>query len=353
MRILCVREFQNSIKDSVHKLLSDTISRLELDTWFDIKRDSITSKCGSEFIFEGLHHNLNSIRGKEGIDICWNEEGQLTSEESWQTLIPTIRKDDSEIWVSFNPENIDDPTYKRFITKPPQNAIVRKVSWRDNPWFPKVLDIERKRDMDVDPDLYAHIWEGEPRRISTSQVLHGKWVIDEFETPEDAEFMLGIDWGFANDPLAVVRCYVKENTLYIDRESGAIGVEITETEPYFEEVFPHKSWPARADSARPELISYFNQRGWRIEAAKKGPGSVEDGIAFLRSFDKIVIHSRCRQTSEEARLYSYKQNKLTNEVLPIPIDAHNHFIDALRYGVECVMVTRGRVSEWSATDLGL
>lgn len=339
-RILCTREYQNSIEDSVYKLLGDTIERHNLSAFFKLTRASIVGLNGSEFLFEGLHRNTNAIRSIEGIDICWVEEAAIVSEESWQVLIPTIRKEGSEIWASFNPESKDDPVYKRFISHPPANSIVRKVTWRDNPWFPMVLKAELEHDAAIDADLYAHVWEGEPRKMSASQVMHGKWVIDDFTTPEGADFYCGADWGFANDPTAVIRCFIQDRKLYIDKEAGGVGIEIDETDKILDAVLPSKEWPTRADSARPETISYLNRRGYRIIPAKKGPGSVEDGIAFIRSFDKIIIHPRCKNTAEEMRLYSYKVDRITGDILPIPIDAHNHGIDALRYGLEPVMRAR-------------
>lgn len=339
-RILCTREYQNSIEDSVYKLLSDTIERHEIPHFFHKTRSSIEGLNGSEILFEGLHRNTNSIRSLEGIDICWVEEARIVSEESWQVLIPTIRKDESEIWASFNAESEDDPVYRRFVANPPRGAIVRKVTFRDNPWFPKVLRAEMEHDMAADPDLYAHIWEGEPRKMSASQVMHGKWAIEAFDTPENSDFYCGADWGFATDPTAIVRCFIQSNTLYIDKEAGGVGVEIDRTGALMEKVLPNKQWIVRGDSARPETISYLNRQGYRVLPVLKGAGSVEDGIAFLRSFDRIVVHPRCKQTAEEMRLYSYKVNALTGDVLPVVVDAHNHYIDAIRYSLEPLMRQR-------------
>lgn len=339
-RILCTREYQNSIEDSVYKLLSDTILRFGLTGYFKETRASIIGLNGSEFLFEGLHQNTNSIRSLEGIDICWVEEANIVADESWQILIPTIRKDRSEIWASFNPESVDDPVYKRFVLNPPDNAIVRKVTWRDNPWFPEVLKLEMAHDAKVDADLYAHIWEGEPRKISASQIFHGKWIIDDFATPDAVDFMCGADWGFANDPTAIVRCFVKDNTLFVDRESGGVGVEIDETGKLLDQVLPSKTWPCRGDSSRPETISFMNRQGYRIIPTEKGKGSVEDGIAYIRSFEKIIVHPRCKRTAEEMKLYSYKIDRMTGDVLPIPVDAWNHYCDALRYALEPAMKRR-------------
>ena len=163
LRVLCARELQNSIKDSVHKLLSDQIHELDLDDFYDIQQTSIKGRNGSEFSFEGLRHNVNKIKSYEGVDRCWVEEAQTVSKASWEVLIPTIRRDNSEIWVSFNPELDTDETYERFVLHPPPSAIVKKVNWSDNPWFPQVLRDEMELLKGRDPDAYLNIWEGNCR----------------------------------------------------------------------------------------------------------------------------------------------------------------------------------------------
>lgn len=162
LRILCARELQNSIGDSVHKLLSDLISEYELGWFYEVQKAAIKGKNGTEIIFKGLKYNATEIKSTEGIDICWIEEAEKVSDMSWEMLIPTIRKPDSEIWVSFNTKNITDPTYQRFIVNQDSDMIVRKVSWSDNPFFPEVLEKERVKLKSNDLEAYNHIWEGEP-----------------------------------------------------------------------------------------------------------------------------------------------------------------------------------------------
>lgn len=160
-RILCARELQGSIGDSVHRLLSDIIRDNELEHIYEIQKTTIRNKKnGSEFIFKGLKHNATEIKSTEGVDIVWVEEAEKVSASSWEVLIPTIRKQDSEIWISFNPKHPTDPTFHNFITLADENMQVVKVSWRDNPWFPETLDLERKRLLKSDPIAYNHVWEG-------------------------------------------------------------------------------------------------------------------------------------------------------------------------------------------------
>ena len=165
VRILCAREIQNSIRDSVHKLLSDQIMDMGLEHHFEIQRDTIKGINGSEFLFKGLRMNVQDIKSTEGIDICWVEEAQTVSKASWDVLVPTIRKDESEIWITFNPELDTDVTYKRFVLNPPKNSKVVKVNWSDNPWFPKELLAEKDDLKDRDHDSYLTVWEGNCRQV--------------------------------------------------------------------------------------------------------------------------------------------------------------------------------------------
>ncbi len=334
VRVLCAREIQNSIADSVHKLLCEQIDALGLGYFYRITKSSIIGLNGTEFMFSGLRINTQELKSKEGIDICWVEEAQAVSDESWSILIPTIRKEESEIWATFNPIDDTDPTYQRFVVNPPPNSIVQKVSWRDNPWFPDVLRKEMEYLKRVNYDSYLHIWEGETLTISEATILRGKVDIRTFETPEDVSvFYYGADWGFSQDPTAIVRAFILDNTLFIDYEAYGIGVDIDKTPALFDRVPGVRDWKIYADSSRPETISYMRQRGFRIEGAPKWSGSVHDGIAYLRSFEKIVVHSRCKHVADETRLYKYKVDARTGDVLPIVVDADNHTIDALRYAL--------------------
>jgi phage terminase large subunit len=174
-RILCAREVQLSIKDSVHKLLGEQIEQMGLDAHFEVKKTEIIGANGTEFLFTGLSSQTReSIKSFEGVDIAWVEEAQAVSKRSWDILIPTIRKEGSEIWVSFNPELDTDDTYQRFVVNPPENARVVKVNWSDNPWFPHVLDVERLAMQARDPDSYANIWEGECRPAVEGAIYFGE-----------------------------------------------------------------------------------------------------------------------------------------------------------------------------------
>ena len=160
-RILCAREIQRSISDSVLQLLGDTVTRLGLNDFFDVQKSQIIGRNGSRFLFLGLSNNISKVKSYEGLDVCWVEEAESVSYTSWETLIPTVRKKGSEIWVSFNPNDEMDDTYQRFVVNPPPDAYVKKVNYNQNPWFPEELEKERLYLKDKNEDLYNHVWEGE------------------------------------------------------------------------------------------------------------------------------------------------------------------------------------------------
>lgn len=163
LRIMCAREFQNSMKDSVHRLLSDQITDLGMEDFYEVQQTVIRGKNGTEFSFVGLRHNVAGIKSFEGVDKSWIEEAQTVSKASWDVLIPTIRKEGSEIIITFNPELAEDETYKRFVLNPPPGAIVRKISYQDNPWLPATLLAEAEHLKQTDPDSYNTVWLGNCR----------------------------------------------------------------------------------------------------------------------------------------------------------------------------------------------
>jgi phage terminase large subunit len=354
-RIGCFRELQTSIKDSVHLLLRDQIDAMGLGSAFEVTQASIRSLAtGSEFIFKGLRSNINEIKSTEGIDIAWVEEAQLVSKDSWEILIPTIRKEGSEIWVSFNPIEDTDPTYQRFIVNPPPNAYVAKVSWRDNDFFPKTLNEERLYMLRTDPEAYEHVWEGSTRVMSEAVIFRGRWQPESFDPPSypnQVRFFHGADWGFANDPTVLIRCWTTgdapDEELWIDQEAYAVGCEIDKTSALFDQIPTAREWPIKADCARPETISYIRRQGFNIEGAEKWQGCVEDRIAHLKGYKQIHVHTRCKHLQQELRLYSYKRDRVTNEVLPIVVDKHNDVIDALGYALDGYIQRRGSLGVWS------
>lgn len=333
LRILCAREYQNSIKDSVYKILVDQIEKLNLIPYYNINKTEITSKCGSEFIFKGLQHPLE-IKSIEGIDICWLEEAQNVSEESWKFLIPTIRKENSEIWLSWNTGEEKDPTYQRFVINKPDDCISKLLTYKDNPHFPDTLRKEMEYCKRVDLEAYEHIWEGKPLKISESIIFKGKYEVRDFITPRDIKFYYGADWGFSNDPTVLTRSFIEDDCLFIDYCVHGVGVELDEIPQLFDNVPEVRYQIIKADSARPETISHIKNKGFNIIACRKWKGCVQDGISYLKKFKMIYIHPRCQPVIDEFQHYAYKKDKKTGEVLPVIVDKFNHGIDSLRYAHE-------------------
>jgi phage terminase large subunit len=344
VRILCTREYQASIGDSVHKLLVDQIWALGLQNQFIIRDHSIKSKVGAEFIFKGLRINSQEIKSMEKIDYCWCEEAQGVSKESLAILEPTIRAAGSELWFTFNPNSIDDAMYD-YVVRPRPSSIVAKVNFNSNPFFPSELKNLMEDCRANDPDAYDWIWLGNPRGVTDAQIFGGKYSIQEFEPPANLDrFYYGADWGFSTDPTAIVRCYLQGNVLYIDQEAYGAGIEVVDTPAFIKSVPGADRWPIRADCARPEIISHCRNHGLpNVEPCKKWPGSVEDGISYLRGLEKIIVHPRCKHMIEEFKLYSYKIDKQSGDVLPIIVDRNNHLCDALRYSLQPLITAKNTI----------
>lgn len=341
IRVLCARELQNSVKDSVHTLLKDQIKRLGLEAHFVITDKEIRGRNGTSMMFKGLRgmrNDASEIKSMEGVDICWVEEAQMISGASLETLLPTIRKPNAEVWFTMNPMMVQDPVYQ-MIVSPPDNAVVRKVNWIDNPWFADTsLVAEKDYKKKVDYEGYLHVWEGECRSYSDAQILKGKYVVDVFEPMPHWDVYQGADWGFSQDPTTLVRLYVHETYLYIHREAYEVGREIDHTPELFDRVsdahFSARAVITRADPARPETISYMKRHGYpNVQSAPHWKGVIEDGIAFLRGFEKIIIHPECKHAIEEASLWSFKVDKKTGDVLPQVQDGNDHIWDAVRYAL--------------------
>lgn len=173
LRILCAREVQKSIKESVRQLLVDQIKNLGLEGYYNPLENEIRGANGTLFTFTGLSDlTIETIKSYEGYDMCWVEEGQTISDRSWKILIPTIRKPGSEIWISYNPDLETDPTHKRFTLNPPPDTMNVEMNWSDNPWWSPLLEAERLHCLETDPDSYDNIWEGKCRPAVEGAIYH-------------------------------------------------------------------------------------------------------------------------------------------------------------------------------------
>jgi phage terminase large subunit len=339
LRAVCIREIQRTLKQSSKRLIEDKIRKLRVQRYFESTDKEIHildddgQRCGV-VIFEGMqNHTADSIKSLEGFRIAWVEEAQNLSQRSLDLLYPTIREAGGEIWFSWNPKSPKDPV-ETFMTgadaQADPNIITVEANYHDNPWFwaTELVD-DMERDRRRDPDKYAHIWLGAYLKRSEATVFKN-WRIAVFETPDVVErFLFGADWGFSVDPSVLVRGFLgrliergkdahgndvvvaipdqRGNTLFIDAEAYRVGCEIDYLPALFAGNAPPKHgrewenpygwrgipgalrWPITADSARPETISYMKRAGFNIRPAVKGPGSIEDGIEFLRNYDIVVL----------------------------------------------------------------
>lgn len=346
MRWFCGREIQKSIRDSVKRLLDDEIERQGLRSFYTSTDTEIRGANGSLFIFGGLRGNPEGIKSMEGIDGAWIEEAATVSQSNLDILVPTIRKPGSQLIFTWNPRLETDPVDKKFCGgNPPPNTVLKLVNWQDNPWMPDVLMQEMEYDKKRDYDKYLHVWEGQYQKNSEARVFKN-WTVEDYETPSNATFRLGADWGYSIDPTTLVRCWIGRyeggkaipdnlgRHLFIDYEAWDIGCEIDKTPLLFDFVPEARAWPIVADSSRPETISYLRRNGYpKISAAIKGARSVEEGVEFIRAYD-VVVHPRCRHTIDELTSYSYEIDPLTGKPTNTLADKNNHVIDAVRYALE-------------------
>lgn len=357
LRILCTREFQASIPESFHAELKAAIASLPwLDAHYDVGRDYLRGINGTEFVFRGLRRNEQSIKSLAKIDLTIVEEAEDIPESSWLALEATVfRQPKSELWAIWNPRTDGSPVDRRFRKNPPDNAIVQEVNWQDNPFFPAGLDTLRRREQRrLDPATYAHVWEGAYLQNSNAQVFHGKVHVEEFEPGGEGWEgpYFGGDFGFSQDPTAAVAVWLHGDDIYISHEAVKIELETDDIPAFVSNLIPgFEREVSRWDSARPESVSMIKRHGLRrAESVEKWQGSVEDGIAYLRSFGRIVVHPRCTHMQQEARLYSYKVDPNTGDITSKVIDAHNHCWDAVRYAI-APMVRQSKRSSYTLDNL--
>jgi len=345
IRVLCAREFQTSIKDSVHKLLCDQIFALGIEAHYEITERSLRGTNGTEFIFVGVKNNTNNVKSIEGIDICWVEEAQSVSPNSWNVLVPTIRKADSEIWISFNPELPTDETWKRFVLNPPENSVIQKVNWSDNPYFPEVLDLERRALQGRDMEAYNNVWEGIPRQTVDGAIFAKEVTMAELEgricnVPYDATKPVHavFDLGWADQTACWLLQFVGQETRllrYFEDSQQTMSYYLAKLQSFgyvYDTIWlPHDA-KAKSLGTGKSIEEIVRASGMKVQILGRVP--VADSINAART-----IFSKCyfdRQNTEEGlqclRHYRYDVDPDTKMFSAKPLhDEYSHGADAFRY----------------------
>lgn len=345
LRVLCAREIQRSIQDSVHKLLRDQIVSLGLRDFYEVQNTVIRGRNGTEFTFAGLRHNISNIKSVEGADVCWVEEAQNVSKGSWDTLIPTIRKPGSEIWVSFNPELDTDETYRRFVNSPPPNTVVEKIGWQDNPWFPAVLAQERDTLRTNDHDAYLTVWEGHCKQVLDGAIYaaqiraateQGRFT----RIPIDATKPISTFWDLGRADMTsiwfgqVVGFEFRLVDFYQAR-GHALGHYLrhlqTKTYLWGEDWLPHDAQNKLLGAER-TIEEQMRDAGRKVRIVPRT--AIADGINAARTlFDRCWFdEDRCSDGLQALRRYRYEVDPDTGQYSKNPLhDDASHAADAFRY----------------------
>lgn len=355
--MVCIREIQRSLRYSAKRLIEAKIHALGVSHLFQILDNEIRCVGGRGIIiFQGMQdHTAETIKSIEDFDIAWVEEAQSLSSRSLRLLRPTIRAPGSQLWFSWNPNQPTDAVDELFGKLADSDPEGKKhtlvhVNYYDNPFLPDTLLEEMRQDAANDPDGFDHTWLGDYDTRSDAIIFQGKTKVCTFMPDQTWSGPYhGVDFGFAQDPTAAVQCWIREDAkgkdLLIARESGGVGIELDDTAAMLVRDIPGiEDYEVPADSARPECISYLQRHGLPfMHGVNKWTGSVKDGIDYLRTFRCIYIHEDCREMQSEARRYKYKVDKKTEQILPVPVDAHNHYWDAVRYALNAlIQSSKGR-----------
>ena len=346
IRILCAREFQTSIKDSVHKLLCDQIESLGLLSFYEITQTSIRGRNGTEFSFVGLKNNVSNIKSYEGVDICWVEEAQTTSRLSWNILIPTIRKEGSEIWISFNPELETDETYQRFVANPPADSITMKVNWYDNPWFPDTLKLEKDALKARDEEAYNQVWEGLCRQTVDGAIFakemqqaekDGRICRVPYDATKPVHAIFDLGW---SDSTAIwfLQFVGMETRLirYIEDSQKTISYYLATMQTYgyvYDKIWlPHDAENKTLAAAGRSIDDIVRAAGYKTEIMPRVP--ILDSINAARTIFPNCYFDREHTADGLAclRHYRYEVDPETGQFSRNPLhDHYSHGADAFRY----------------------
>ena len=346
LRVLCAREYQTSIKDSVHKLLSDQIQDLGLDSFYEITQASIRGKNGSEFFFVGLKNNISNVKSFEGVDICWVEEAQTVSKTSWNVLIPTIRKEKSEIWVTFNPELETDDTFQRFVVHSPKDCVIEKINWYDNPWFPDTLRLEKDDLKERDIEAYNTVWEGICRQTVDGAVfakemqsaeLEGRIMKVPYDPSKPVHAVFDLGWADATAIWFIQFIGMEIHLIrYLEDTQRTIShyLSVMQTFGYVYDTLwlPHDAQNKTLASNGRSIEEIVRAAGYKVQITAKVP--VSDSINAARTvFPKCYFDREdCADGLQCLRHYRYDVDPDTKMFSKSPLhDQYSHGADAFRY----------------------
>ena len=361
LRILCAREIQRSIKQSVHQLLSDQIQAMGYGAFYEILENEIRGKNGSQITFTGLANNtVESIKSYEGVDICWCEESQTISKRSWDILIPTIRKPNSEIWVSFNPDLDTDDTYQRFVVNPPEDSIVEKVNYADNPWFPDVLEQERLYSKANNPD-YENIWEGECKSAVDGAIYadeirdaqeQGRVTNVPYDPMLKVHVVMDLGW---NDSMSIILVqkgladlriigYIEDDHRTLDSYSA----QLKDLQYNWGHMYLPHDGQSKDFKYGISAEDIMRKQGWDIRIVPKL--DVESGIKVSRmNFHKVYFDKSASRLIECLKHYRRNINNTTNEPTAPVHDEYSHGADAFRY--LCVSADKLSNESWHNQEI--
>lgn len=330
IRVACFREFQNSIADSSHQLLKDLINQYGL-TDFKVTNTSIINTVnGSDFIFNGLHNNEQSVKSTEGIDIAWVEEAQTVSNTSLEVLTPTVRKPGSQLIYTYNRLLEDDPVHHRLVLEGRPNTLIINTNYDialKYGMMPDVIRLEMEDDRDRRPSLYKHKWLGEPS--SSERKIYKDWAIID-EIPHEARLeRYGLDFGYTNDPTAIIGIYKYNDGFILDEVCYQTGLQ---NKPISDILNNLEKALVIADSAEPKSIDEIKGYGVNIIPCVKGKDSINQGIQFVQN-QRISITKRSSNLIQEYNKYLWQVDKL-DKVINVPEGGYDHCMDAIRYGLD-------------------
>lgn len=346
LRILCAREFQASIKDSVHKLLCDQIEALGLLPFYEITQTSIRGFNGTEFAFIGLKNNPTNIKSFEGVDICWVEEAQTVSRLSWNVLIPTIRKQGSEIWISFNPDLETDETYQRFVVKPPRDCIIMRINWSDNPWFPETLRLEKDALKERDPAAYNQVWEGMCRRSVDGAVFGNEMQVAEnngrltsvpYDPTKPVHAVCDLGWSDATAWWFVQFVGMETRLIrYFEGSQRTMTSYLAQLQTFgyvYDTIWlPHDAENKTLAAAGRTIEDIVRAAGYKTSIMPRVP--VVDSINAARTIFPNLWFDRenCADGLNCLRHYRYEVDPSTGQFSKSPVhDQYSHGADAFRY----------------------